>query len=260
MAYMGEDADAYRWNFLIRNQRAKDDFSRIIALTRAMRRSGSTVGGTLDVETQAVMDVDEWMRLFAFESLVGINDTYNQGLAHNLQLYVRPEDQRVLALPWDMDFSFDDRQLNMSIYGSGSRLSRVIQIPTNRRVFQQHLWDIMQTTYNEEYLRPWVEHLGAVTEQNNTSAILNFVRNRSVVRAQPADGECPFSHHDKRWGTRWRLTRPRSSLEGEGWIDVREIRLAGATAPLPVRWLDDRPLAGHGAVAGRQPADRTGGL
>ena len=94
-----------------------------------MNRSGTAVGGQLDVETQAAMDVDQWMRVFALESLTGINDTYNQGLEHNLQLYVRPEDQRVLALPWDMDFSFH-QATNMPLYGTGSRLGRVIQIPT----------------------------------------------------------------------------------------------------------------------------------
>ncbi len=37
---MGPDPDSYRWNFLIRNQRARDDFSSIMAMTRAMNRIG----------------------------------------------------------------------------------------------------------------------------------------------------------------------------------------------------------------------------
>lgn len=87
--YMGEDENSYRWNYLIRNNRGQDDLSQIIELGRTLSMTGSTVGGALDAASQAVMDVDEWMRVFAWESLSGINDTYNQGLPHNLQLYVR---------------------------------------------------------------------------------------------------------------------------------------------------------------------------
>ncbi len=238
MAFMGEDPNAYRWNFLIRSQRAQDDFSRIIALTHAMARSGTTVGSLLDVETQAAMDVDEWMRVFAFESLTGINDTYNQGLQHNLQLYVRPEDQRVLALPWDMDFTFN-QDTNMSIYGTGSRLNQVIRIPTNRRVFQQHVWDIVQTTYNEAYLRPWVEHLGAITQQNNTAALLDYVNARRASVLRQLMPNVPFLVTTN-GGSPLTVNTPQVTLEGNGWINVREIRQPGATVSLPVRWLDDR--------------------
>lgn len=238
MAYMGEDPNAYRWNFLIRNQRAQDDFSRIVALTSAMNRPGSTVGSQLDVETQAAMDVDEWMRVFAFESLTGINDTFNQGLQHNLQLYVRPEDQRVLALPWDMDFTFH-QDTSMPIYGTGSRLSRVIQIPTNRRVFQQHLWDMIQTTYNEAYLRPWIEHLGAITQQNNTAALVSYVNARRAYVVSQLMPNVPF-RITTNGGSPLTVTTPHVTLEGNGWINVREIRQPGATVALPVRWLDDK--------------------
>jgi hypothetical protein len=234
MPYMGDDADAYRWYYLIRNNRDRDDFSAIIALNDALRSSSSAVGGTLDQLTQQTMDVDQWMRLFAFQSLAGINDTFNQGLQHNLQFYVRPSDQRVIALPWDMDHSLH-QPTTMGIYGTGSRLTRVINIPTNRRVFQQHLLDIIETSYNEEYLQPWVAHLATRAEQNVTSEIMSYVRSRRAFVLGRLDAEIPFE-----------ITTPGKdslvvdsahvTLEGKGWIDVREIQLDGQ--PLPVEWID----------------------
>ena len=183
------------------------------------------------------MDVDQWMRLFAFESLAGINDTFNQGLQHNLQLYVRPSDQRVLAFPWDMDFALH-QPTSMSIYGTGSRLSRVINIPTNRRLFQQHLWDIMQTAYNETYLDSWVRHLGTRAEQSVTSEILNYVRDRRAYVLARLAPRIPFEITTP-GKDQLVVATPYVDLEGKGWIDVREIRLAGQSTPLPVRWLDD---------------------
>jgi hypothetical protein len=234
MPFMGEDPNAYRWHYLIRNNRDRDDFSRIIEMTKALRATGAE----LDTLSQAVMDVDQWMRVFAYESLAGINDTFNQGLAHNLQLFVRPHDQRVVPLPWDMDFSLH-QPTNMAIYGTGSRIARLINLPTNRRLFQQHLWDIIQTTYNEEYLTPWVQHLATRSAQNNTQAILDYVRARRTFVLGRLLANIPFA-----------ITTPNKdnltvdtahvTLEGNGWIDVREIRRAGQSTPLPVKWLDDR--------------------
>jgi hypothetical protein len=236
MPYMGDDSNAYRWHYLIRNNRDRDDYSRIIAMTDALRASGNAVGGELDLETQAAMDVDQWMRLFAFESLAGINDTFNQGLPHNLELYVRPSDQRVLALPWDMDFALH-QDTSMPIYGTGSRLSRVINIPTNRRLFQQHLWDIMQTSYREDYLEPWVRHLGTRAQQNNTAAIMNYVAARRAFVIARLAPQIPFEITTAGKDD-LTVNTPYVTLEGKGWIDVREIRRAGHEGSLPVKWLD----------------------
>jgi hypothetical protein len=237
MPYMGPDPEAYRWYYLIRNNRDRDDYSRIIAMTDALRASDRTPGGQLDLLTQEAMDVDQWMRLFAFESLAGINDTFNQGLQHNLQLYVRPSDQRVLAFPWDMDFALH-QSTSMSIYGTGSRLSRVINISTNRRLFQQHLWDIMQTAYREDYLDSWVRHLATRSERNDTEAILSYVRARRAYVLARLAAQIPFeiTTPDK---DQLVVDTPHVTLEGRGWIDVRQIYLVGQETPLPVRWLDD---------------------
>ena len=234
---LGDDPNSYRWNFLIRNRRSQDDFSRIIALGKALSLSGSTVGGALDLATQEVMDVDQWMRNFAFESLVGINDTYNQGLQHNLQFYVRPSDSRVLAFPWDMDFSFH-HSTSMSIYGTGSNLRKVINIPTNRRIFQGHLHDIISTTYNVDYLTPWVDHIATRAVQDNSTEILNYVAARRNFVLSQLLPELDFEITTN-GGNDIEVADSTVTLAGNGWINVREIRLAGNSAPLAVSWLDD---------------------
>ncbi len=233
---MGDDANAYRWNYLIRNNRAEDDFSRIIDMAKAFSLSGSSVDGPLDLATQDVIDVDQWMRLFAFESLVGINDTYNQGLPHNLQFYVRPSDKRVLALPWDMDFAFH-QSTTMPIYGTGSNLRKVINIPANQRLFQGHLQDILTTAYNVDYLTPWVEHIATRSVQNNTAEILNYVtaRRNYVLGQLPPQIDFEITTND---GADFTVDQQTALITGRGWINVREIRLAGSGTSQNVKWLD----------------------
>ncbi|MEX2188868.1 MAG: lamin tail domain-containing protein [Pirellulales bacterium] len=234
--YMGEDENSYRWNYLIRNNRGQDDFAQIIELGRTLSMSGSNVGGPLDVASQAVMDVDEWLRVFAWESLAGVNDTYNQGLSHNLQIYVRPEDGRVLAFPWDNDFALN-QSTSLNIYGSGSNFRKVIDIPTNQRLFQGHLLDIINTTYNTAYLTPWVNQYGTLSAVNDTASILQYIDSRRSYVLSQLLPSVPFAITTN-GGADFTVATENVTLEGNGWINVREIRLNDNASPLAVTWLD----------------------
>jgi len=122
---MGTTGDGYRFNYLPRNNRARDDFSRMAALGKAF--SGPTAN--LYNATAPLMDVDEWMRVLAMNALCGVADVYNQSLAHNVFIYVRPSDQRTLLMPWDLDHTFY-WATNFSLFGGAShRVKDVIGYP-----------------------------------------------------------------------------------------------------------------------------------
>lgn len=232
---LGDDKEAYRWNFLIKNQRLRDDYSQIIELGKTLDLQGRNNGGELDLRSQAVMDVDAWLRTFAYISLGGINDTYNQGLPHNVQLFVRPEDQRVVPLPWDQDFTFHHAP-TMPLLGTGSNLRNVLEIPNNRHHFYGHMVDIMSTSYNLEYLRPWISHYASFVRFDETAAIEKYIEDRSsfVMRRLPdvidfsIDADGPIVVEDTV-----------ATLTGTGWVDVRDIRVAGSEHPLNVVWTGD---------------------
>ena len=75
----GTDPEPYRWGFLIRSNRARDDYSQIIALNQAMSLSGAALEAALD----PIIDVDQWMRTFAIASLTATSDTYGRVWEHN---------------------------------------------------------------------------------------------------------------------------------------------------------------------------------
>jgi hypothetical protein len=181
------------------------------------------------------MDVDAWLRTFAYMSLGGINDTYNQGLPHNLQLFVRPDDQREVPLPWDQDFTFHHPS-SMPLLGTGSNLRKVLQIPNNLHRFYGHMYDIISTTYNIDYLTPWIEHYASFVRFDETDAIKKYIGDRTnfVMRRLPDAVDFSVDVTEPIVVNQTEIT-----LTGNGWVDVRDIRVNGSVELLEVVWTDD---------------------
>ncbi|MEX2187214.1 MAG: lamin tail domain-containing protein [Pirellulales bacterium] len=190
---LGDDKERYRFHYRIQNNRQQDDYSHLIPFLKAMTLTGSTNGGALDLATQATMDVDEWMRVFAAQSLAGAGpDLYGRGLPHNLRLYVRPEDGRVLALPWDWDLYAFGLSATADVFPSGN-IRKVVDIPSNKRLFLGHLNDLMNTTFNSAYLSYWTTNFGNLLPGQNFTAALQYMDNRGAYVASQLPASVPFS-------------------------------------------------------------------
>ena len=195
-----------------------------------------------------MIDVDEWARVFALQSLTGAADVYTRGgLHHNINFYVRPSDNRVLALPWDWDFAFT-ASTSDALIGSTGRAGRLLTRPGFRRFVYGHLLDIINTTFNNEYLDPWIVHYGQVAGQN-LSPIRSFVsaRSRYVLSRLPAEIPFEITTQD---GADFSVDTSTVTLNGRGWVNVHKIRRAGTTQDLAVRWLDDESWQLDVALAG----------
>jgi hypothetical protein len=240
----GLSRDSYRFNYIPQNHQDRDDFDRIMALGQAFGASSAT----LYARTAAVMDVDNWMRVFALNVLTGLADTYNNGLAHNIQLYVRPGDGKVMLFPWDQDHAFYLAPTS-SLYGGGShRLAAIINLPANRRLYAGHLLDLCQTAFTNDFLDPVITHLHGSTVANRpqyASLFRSYVTNRrNYVLSQIAVQfpQVPFavtSHS----GAGVSTSQPFATIEGTGWIDVASLLVSRAGSiprPAPVTWLDGR--------------------
>ena len=225
---LGNDKENYRWTFLVENNRNLDDYSGIIALAKACGAASQQ----LDAATRAVMDVDQWMRAFTIISLCGVTDTYTQGNNHNNLFYRRPSDGKMLAFPWDLDFSWV-RATTSPLWGD-QNLARVISLPPNRRLFYGHLLDIIETTYNRQYLAPWIAHYGSLANYDYSSIATYVDQRRSYVLANiPA--RVPFAITTN-GGAEFSVDAVDCTLEGTAWFDVRDIVVAGREEPLALVW------------------------
>ena len=173
-----DDPEAYRWTYLIRNNRQQDDYSRLIEFTQAIGRSGST----FDQQIGEYIDVDQWLRAFAFAVITGHGDNYSSdGSQHNLQLYVRPSDNRVLHMVHDLDAFFDATR---PLAANGDLL-KLIRVPERKHMYYGHVYDMIQTTFNEAYMRRWTEYWGSLlTPQPFGSHLSDLVRRSNYLVGQ----------------------------------------------------------------------------
>lgn len=186
---LGNDKEAYRYNFIIKNHRNVDDYSAFINFAKQLSLSGNV----LDTQTRLTMDVDEWLSVYAMVSLCGVSDMYTFGGEHNLMTYVRPSDNRVLYLPWDMDFSFS-QSATASLVGNDD-FSKVVNLPVNLRRFYAHIIDDIATCYNSSYMAPWVSHYQSFPGQD-WSGDLSYITTRgnyALSTINSAGGNTPFS-------------------------------------------------------------------
>jgi len=228
------DKENYRYHWQIDNNRHRDDYS---ALMNALNTLGLN-GSAFQNASNRDLDVDQWLRAFAGQVLCGIGDNYSSGSQHNALFYVRPTDGRMMYFPWDMDFSFN-RGTSSSLTPNGDLSKLLSASPANKRAYYGHLKDIIDTSFNTGYLSPWASHYSCFLPSENLGTHLGYINNRrnyALSAINTAVSQVPF-----------RITTPTGTttsdsfieIRGDAWVDVREIRLTGASEPLSLTWIDD---------------------
>ncbi len=169
---LGADQESYRWNYLKENNQGGDRWDQMMAVAKMF----SLTGTNIDAPSQRLLDVNEWCRAFAMESLFGIADSYGFGLGHNFIVYTRPEDGKTLAFPWDMDFDFWNSTSAPLL--PSANVTKIFNLPANQRLFYSHLYDLTTTTYNTAYMSRWTTHYASLLGQNWSGA-LGYIGNRN---------------------------------------------------------------------------------
>jgi hypothetical protein len=227
---LGNDKEAYRWTFLLKNNRANDDFSALISYCKHFDLSGANFHAAVE----RYVDVDLWLRGMAFAVLSGAGDNFGANDQHNGMFYARP-DGRLIFLPHDMDFAFD---ASRSIF-SNTDLTTITSDQARRRQYLGHLHDIITTTYNNSYMSRWTAHYGSLLPGQNFASHLSYMTSRSNNVLNQIRSSVPMVDFTLTTNGGAPLTVSNSpvTLNGDGWVNVRTIRLAGGP-PLDVRWTD----------------------
>ena len=241
--FYGDDAELYRYNFQLENNRAEDDYSGLIEFVSTFDLDGDA----LYEQALEVLDLDQFVRTFTANSIVGTNDTYTRQAnprdssshnEHNLRLFENPEDGKFLALPWDLDRTF---QLSVgdTLWGTFGTLSKLFDLPQVSRLFYGHAEDIINNVYTTSYVNTWGTHYGDLVNDNgdfNTER--NYLLNRSsiLLAGLPVLADFEITTNG---GNDFSVSTSQVTLEGTGSYQIREILIDGFTDPLEVTWLDD---------------------
>jgi hypothetical protein len=232
----GDDKELYRWHWLIKNNRDADDYSSMIELLTTLGLRGDSY----DAAIEDVADVDQWLRTFAFLNLTGIGDNYGthgSGAWHNAIFYIRPTDGKALFFPWDMDFTFSNAA-SSGVTPNADQKKMIGLSPAYKRAFYGHLLDMIETTFNTDYMDPWLSHYSEFLQERLTSRS-SYIRSRvNTVRnlINRAVAEVPYRVTTASGGSTADST---TTVRGDGWVNARQLRLKGTETPLAARWIDD---------------------
>ncbi len=232
---LGDDPESYRWTYLVKNNRWRDDYRGLIAFCQAFGQTGAD----FEAAVEGLIDVDAWLRGFAFAILSGAVDNYATGAGHNADFYVRPADGRVLYFPYDLDLYSGSPE--DPLVGNDD-LAKLIASPARARLYYGHLYDIITTAYHREYLSHFSDQLGRLLPEQDFAGHLEF----AVARADWAMNRAPdavltqFPPVDfaitTNGGAPLSVEAPTVTLEGSGWIDVHEVWGPDPSAPLTLTW------------------------
>ncbi|MDG2124123.1 MAG: lamin tail domain-containing protein [Verrucomicrobiales bacterium] len=225
----GTDKEPYRWGFQIRSNRERDDYTQIIALNRVMRLRGNALRSAIE----PLIDVDQWMRTLAQIALNGTDDIYSRIWEHNFRFYVRPTDKKIIILQWDLDRSFN-LSTSSSLTPDRNNVRNLFTIPAFQRQFDAHVLDLVQTTFNADYVTPWAAHLGFLASSSFSSQA-SYVRSRANFALSRLPAEIPFRITTNS-GNPFSVASTSTTLQGEAWIDVHTITINGNPADLT--WVD----------------------
>ena len=226
---IGDDKENYRWNYLQENNADRDDYSRIMALAKHFDKTGTDFDTGLD----GIIDIDQWLRALAYSCASGAGDSFFANANHNGIFYARP-DGRVLYFPHDMDFSFSATR---NIFES-TELQRLTTNPARYRAYLGHLHDICTTVFNQTYMAPWTSHFGSLLPGENFAGHLSYINTRSTYilgAINTALAPITFAITTNSGADFATSTSP-VTLAGQGWVNVRQIRLAGSSVPLASTW------------------------
>jgi len=230
---LGADKEAYRYLYLAKNNRRDDDYSGLMASLAVFDLPDEAFFDAVE----AALDVDQWLRSFAFAALAGSTDQYGTGAQHNAQLYVRPQDGRLLYFPHDTDFFFGTPTTPVIQQGD---LNRLLTQPAYKRAFCGHVLDIVQTSYNAEYMAHWGEHAGALLPEQAIASYVSFLAARAQHVLYDAQDAVTALVPPVDFG----ITSPGAELfevegdtltvEGLGWVDVSTVSRLEGTEEIPL--------------------------
>jgi hypothetical protein len=236
---LGDSKEDYRGTYLRKNNRDRDDYGRIIEMAKSFDLTGSA----FLAEAEQILDLDQWIRAYAWTGLVATFDNYfGSNTPHNHYLYVRPSDSKVIFLPWDNDFHFDCAPWHPDpwpLKQTPMINSNVFQVHMGyKRSYWGHIHDMMETTVNSSYLTYWSNHYDSLLPDEDFAFFLEFQLERAdwiTNEKLPAFVAYEITTNG---GNDFSTSGSSVLLSGTGWINIRRIEVAGRVVQPEFTWLD----------------------
>ncbi|MBI3416210.1 MAG: lamin tail domain-containing protein [Verrucomicrobia bacterium] len=226
----------YRWNW---RKRAVNDsanaYTNLFQLVDAVNSSG----GAFVTQTEALMNVEEWMRVFCVEHLVGNWDSYGYSRGKNMYAY-KPENGPWQLLAWDIDFVLgsSSNAADSDMFGgvNDPMVTKLLNNPRFRRAYFRAMEDAVNGPLVSTTVGPLLDAKYAALKANgigvsDPSAIKSFIaQRRSYLQAVLSSNASPFTITSGA-GANFSVNNNFLSLTGKAPISVKTIEVNGVSYP-----------------------------
>jgi spore coat protein CotH len=158
--YVGEDWEKYKTSLGPKHEPTKEEAQRVIAFLRLLHQPDDE---KFHKEVGSYLDVDEFLRFLAGTALVcNLDSIFTIG--HNCLIYLNPETNKLVFIPWDLDLSFGaffpfgsaEQQAALSVThpyaGENKLVDRLFASKKVKEKYQQIVKELTSTAFAKEKL------------------------------------------------------------------------------------------------------------
>jgi len=223
----------YRWNWRPRASRTSNDFSDLFKLIDAV----NTTPPNYQAAVESVVDVENWMRTFAFHDLCSYWDGFGNPNHKNTYLY-KPPAGRWIQFSWDMDVGlgvFND-PVNATLFPTtvDTRVDALQAFPAFRRIYWRTVHEALATFFSGTGVTPLLQKKFATFAPNGVNLTSPFVASGAYGLSIPQWIDQRRTYLQNQLNTvqgNFALTSP-----AEVTVETPAVTLAG-TAPVQVKTL-----------------------
>ncbi|MBE3069253.1 MAG: CotH kinase family protein, partial [Planctomycetes bacterium] len=198
LRYLGTNPDSYREAYNKQTNEPDDRWVDLINLTYILNNASEE---NFLEEISQVIDVNEWLRFLAVDSLAGnLEGGLTSGRGDDYAMYQGVNDPRFLLVPHDLDTLFGlgdhtaDLDHSIFIYDGVDGLYRLLHHPDTVPLYYAQFLDLIDTVFAAENFDPMVDQLlGGWVSESEIAGIKAYVYNRiysagGVLDQIPMDG------------------------------------------------------------------------
>ncbi|MCW5552947.1 MAG: lamin tail domain-containing protein [Verrucomicrobiae bacterium] len=229
----------YRWNWEKKSNRGlDDDYTRLFALVDAMNTPGTTA---YTEAVEALVDVEQWLRVFAARRVVADWDGYGYNRGKN-QFTYKPQAEGWKMLLWDLDFSLgggSDSATSSLFSVNDPTVDRMYQHPPFRRAYLRAFYDAANRPLAAAISGPVMDATYAALQANAISAaspdeIKSWINaRRNYINTQLANVAASFEF-TVNGGNNFSTSQNLVTLTGTAPVQVKTIKINGVA--YPVSW------------------------
>ncbi len=229
----------YRWNWAKRAvQGSTTNYANLYKLVDAVNHPG--LGANYRKTLEAQMDVDNWLRTYAVQHVVGNYDSFAYGSGQNMYTYKPVGDTWKLFI-WDVDFAFVAAEPTSDLFQG---IGRSNGIDLGEPAYRRRYWEILQDLANGPLMPTPLASLvtgkyNAMVANgrsvDNPSSIQNYLsQRRSHILSQITANTAASFALTLNGGASFSTNRNQVTLTGNAPVSVRTITVNGV--PVPLTW------------------------